>query len=89
VANITEETGEVCPIRMLRGPRCGTGFAEFLESFRRLLEATVEFGRRFEGAGVPSEAFADQTPTVVSEELERIREEGAWTAMDSIPQVWP
>lgn len=41
------------------------------------------------GAGGASDFFVDQIPILLSEEPDRIREEGAWTAMLSMTEVWP
>ena len=81
------ETGELWPVNVANAPRAGTVRSGF-ESFCRLLEAAVEFGSRFDGAAGFSFALLEKSETVVSEDADRIRFEGAWTATSSTPQRW-
>ena len=79
----TSETWALWPVSMLRAPRCGTDLV--VESLRRLFEA----GREDSGAGGASLFLVLQSPIVWSADAERMREEGAWTAMLSTDALCP
>lgn len=84
---ITLETGAEWPVKVASAPRAGT-VRSGLESFWRLFEAAVELGRRFAGASGFSLALLEKRETVESEEADRMRLEGPWTAMSSTAHLW-
>lgn len=81
------ETGAVWPVKVARAPRAGMVWEGF-ESFCRLLEADVEFGRRVEGADGFSFALLEKREMVESEEADKMRFEGPWTATSSTAHRW-
>lgn len=74
-------------MKVLRAPRDGILFSGF-ESFCRLLEAAVEVGKRFDGAAGLSFAVEEKREMVLSEDAERMRFDGPWTAMSLTPHLW-
>ena len=72
---------------MERGPRWGADVAG--PTFRRLELRDVEIGRRDAGAEGASDFLVDQSAREWSADAERIRLEGAWTARESIVDLWP
>lgn len=81
------DTGAAWPDRVERAPREGT-VCEDLLSFCLLLDAALEEGRRSAGAAGLSLAEVENSDIVVSEEADRRRLDGAWTAMSSTGQRW-
>ncbi|KAH4071495.1 hypothetical protein HBH79_036880 [Parastagonospora nodorum] len=84
---MTLDTGELWPVNVVNAPLAGTVRSGF-ESFWRLFEAAVEFGRRLEGATGFSFALLEKSEMVLSEDALRMRLEGPWTAISSTPHRW-
>jgi hypothetical protein len=72
---ITLDTVEVWPVKVANAPRAGT-VRSGLESFWRLFEATVEFGRRLDGATGFSFALLENREMVLSADALRMRLDG-------------
>ncbi len=86
-AKMVAETGAEWDFRRERGPRWGVEVAGPV--FRRFELRDVDEGRRDAGTDGASDFLVDQRPREWSVEAERMRLEGAWTAMESMEALWP
>ena len=60
-----------------------------MDSLRRLELRVLFCGRSDAGAVGASDFLLDQIPTEWSAEAERMRDEGLWTAVESMLALWP
>ena len=78
------ETGSVWPDSSESGPRCAAGLEVDELGWLSLRRLEGALGMRCSGADGAEDFWVVQRPTVWSLEAERMREDGAWTAMESM-----